>query len=157
MAYKKIQKVIQFDTIDEICPIPATEFNPEQVAEGRNYYAFDRAPKYDKHMPSQAELMEKVNGKYITFEQFITEILPSGQMWISCNGEAIYPNMSWEPGYVRFTNYGRKEYAGLLKCVVEVCAQGFLYLHYNYYNRADQFVMDMQGLSQPSRINAVFG
>ena len=153
----KIQKVIQFDTIDEICPIPATEFNPEQVEGKRNYYAFERLPKYDKHMPSQAELMEKVNGKYITFEQFITEILPIGQMWISCNGEAIHPYLSWEPGFVRFTEYGRKEYAGLLKCVVEVCAQGFLYLHYPCVNRAQMFVNDMQGLSSHSRVLSVFG
>lgn len=153
----KIQKVIQFDTIDEICPIPATEFNPEQVEGKRNYYAFERFPKYDKYMPSQAELMEKVNGKYITFEQFITEILPIGQMWISCNGEAIYPYLSWEPGYVRFTEYGRKEYAGLLKCIVEVCAQGFLYLHYNNYNKAHDFVSDMRGLTTSARRAAVFG
>ena len=75
---KKLQKVIEFDTIDEICPVPATEFSSEQVGEGRNYYAFKRAPKYNKHMPSQEELMEKVNGKYITFEQFITEIIAFG-------------------------------------------------------------------------------
>lgn len=153
----KIQKVIEFDTIDEICPIPATEFSSEQVGEGRNYYAFKRAPKFDKHMPSQAELMEKVNGKYITFEQFITEILPIGQMWISCNGEVIYPSMCWEPGYVRFTEYGRKEYAGLLNCIVEVCAQGFLYLHYNSYNKAHDFVSDMEGLTTSARRAAVFG
>lgn len=153
----KIQRIIQFDTVDEICPIPATEVSREQVEGACNYYTFKRAPKFDKHVPSQAELMEKVNGKYITFEQFITEILPIGQMWISCNGEVIYPSMCWEPGYVRFTEYGRKEYAGLLNCIVEVCAQGFLYLHYNSYNKAHDFVSDMEGLTTSARRAAVFG
>lgn len=155
MAAKKVNQVIIFD--DEISPIPATEFSREQIAEDRNYYAFNILPKYAKHMPTQEELMEKVNGKYITFEQFITEILPIGQMWMSCNGEVIPYQMSWEPGYVNITEYGRKEYAGLLKCVVEICSQGFLYLHYNCSNRANMFVADLQGLSAPSRIAAVFG
>ena len=74
MATKKIQMPIEFDTIDDISPVPATEFSSEQLQADRNYYDFDILPKYKKHMPPQAELMEKVNGKYITLEEFLTEI-----------------------------------------------------------------------------------
>ena len=156
MATKK-NPIITFDTVDEICKVPATEISAQQLAEGRNYYAFRRAPRYEKHMPPQAELMEKVNGKYITFLQFITEILPIGQMWVSCNGELIYPDMSWEPAYTNFTEFAYKEYAGLFDCIVEVCAQGFLYLHYNCHNKAHEFVRDIEGLSTPGRREAIFG
>lgn len=34
-------KIIKFDTIDEICPIPATEFSREQVEGDRNYCRSD--------------------------------------------------------------------------------------------------------------------
>ena len=75
MATKKIPVIYD----DEIDPIPATQMSQEQLNEHRNYYTFERATKYDKHMPSQKELMAKVNGKYITFEQFITEVLSMGK------------------------------------------------------------------------------
>lgn len=153
MATKKIPVIYD----DEIDPIPATQMSQEQLNEHRNYYTFERATKYDKHMPSQKELMAKVNGKYITFEQFITEVLPTGMLWVCCENKVIPFPMSWEPGYVRFTEYGRKEYAGLLKCIVEINSQGFLNLFYGYHDRARMFVADMNGVSSRSRIQAVFG
>ena len=152
MATKKIP--IIYD--DEIDPIPATEMSQEQLNEHRNYYAFERIPKYDKHMPSQEELMAKVNGKYITFEQFITEVQPQGMLWVCCENKTIPFPMSWEPACVNLSDYGRKEYAGLLKCIVEINSQGFLNLFYGYYDRARLFVADINGLSSPGRIRSVF-
>lgn len=153
MATKNIPVIYD----DEIDPVPATAMNQEQLDEHRNYYAFERAPKYDKHMPSQEELMAKVNGKYITFEQFITEVQPHGMLWVCCDNKVVPFPMSWDPGFTNLSEYGRKEYAGLLKCIVEINSQGFLNLFYGHFERARLFVADINGLSSRGRIAAVFG
>lgn len=134
----------------------ATALTMEEIEAGKNYYDFNKPEKYRKAMPTQEELTAILSDRKVTLDDLLHKVCPVGYIHVVCDGELMPYHLSWDGMTTNFKPACYKEYSGLLKSIVEIHPQGFLYINYSNVKKAHDFICDMQGLSLPSRFRRFF-